>query len=160
MTRTIDSRSFSGEIFRMKHFIFFAFLLVCFTIFSCTHNPYQDFQKIQVGDDKAQVLDKVGSPLRSKFQDGKNIWTYRFFDRTSNALVYKDIVLDTEKVLEIKNAKEVDIREIEKKEKMVEQSIKDAVKSREKPAQKPAIDDSLLNETSKSKDDKTFKPVE
>ncbi len=145
----------------MKHVIFFAFLLVCFSIFSCSHNPYQDFQKINVGTDKAEVLDKVGSPLRSKFQDGKNIWTYRFYSKETNALVYKDIILDSEKVLEIRNAKEVDIREIEKKEKMVEQSLKETVKAREQKmaAPKPAIDDSILNDSSKKKTE-TFTPVE
>lgn len=55
----------------------------------------------------------------------------------------------------------MDIRDIEKKEKMVEQSLKETVKSREqnmaKP--KPAIDDSILNDSSKKKDS-TFKPVE
>lgn len=145
----------------MKHVIFFAFLLVCFSIFSCSHNPYQDFQKINVGTDKAEVLDKVGSPLRSKFQDGKNIWTYRFYSKETNALVYKDIILDSEKVLEIRNAKEVDIKEIEKKEKMVEQSLKETIKAREQKmtAPKPVIDDSILNDSSKKKTE-TFTPVE
>lgn len=144
----------------MKHVLFFTFLLVCFSIFSCSHNPYQDFQQITVGTDKAQVLDKVGSPLRSKFQDGKNIWTYRFYSKAEDKLVYKDIVLDSEKVIEVRNAKEVDIRDIEKKEKMVEQSLRETVKARDRNTQKPVIDDSILNETSKKKDDSTFKPVE
>ncbi len=144
----------------MRHVLFFTFLLVCFSIFSCSHNPYQDFQQINVGTDKAQVLDKVGSPLRSKFQDGKNVWTYRFYSKSEDKLVYKDVILDSEKVIEIRNAKEVDIKDIEKKEKMVEQSLKETVKARDRENQKPVIDDSILNETSKKKDDSTFTPVE
>lgn len=145
----------------MKHVIFFAFLIVCFSIFSCSHNPYQDFQQISVGMDKSEVLDKVGSPLRSKFQSGKNIWTYRFYSKDEKSLVYKDVILDSDKVLEIKNAKEVDIKEIEKKEKMVEQSLKETVKVREQKltSPKPAVDDSILNDSSQKKED-TFKPVE
>lgn len=144
----------------MKHVLFFTFLLVCFSIFSCSHTPYQDFQKIQIGYDKAQVLDKVGSPLRSKFQDGKNIWTYRFYSKSEDALVYKDVIMDSDKVIEIRNAKEVDIKDIEKKEKMVEKSLKETVQARETPTQKKhVVDDSILNDTSKKKDE-TFKPVE
>lgn len=149
----------------MKLTAFFCFLLVCFSIFSCSHNPYENFQQIHVGSDKDEVLDKVGSPLRSRYQDGKNIWTYRFYSKEDNSMVYKDVILDTEKVLEIKNAKDTDIKEIEKKEKMVEQSLKETIKARESSMQntknpKPAIDDSILNDRSKKKDDSSFKPVE
>lgn len=147
----------------MKLAVFFCFLLACFSILSCSHNPYEDFKEIHVGSDKATVLDKIGSPLRSHFQDGKNIWTYRFYSRADDRLIYKDVILDNEKVLEIKNAKEADIKEIERKEKMVEQSLKETIKTREQNVQgtnpKPVIDDSILNETSKKKDS-SFKPVE
>jgi hypothetical protein len=151
----------------MRLAIFFCFLVACFSIFSCSHNPYENFQKIQVGSDKAEVLDKIGSPLRSHFQDGKSIWTYRFYSRAQDRLIYKDIILDGEKVSEIKNAKEVDIKEIERKEKMVEESLKETIKARESgdksPTEtispKPVIDDSILNDSSKKKDD-DFKPVD
>jgi hypothetical protein len=145
----------------MKLTVFLIYLAVCFSIFSCAHNPYDDFQTIQVGADKADVLDKIGSPLRSHFQNGKNIWTYRFYSKSEDALVYKDIILDSEKVLEIRNAKELDIKEIEKKEKLVETSIKESKAAKEQPvgSVKSNVDDSILTDTSKKKND-TFKPVE
>src|SRR5690606_5243971 len=146
----------------MKLTVYFVFLLACFTIFSCSHNPYKDFQKIVVGDDKALVLEKIGSPLRTTFKDNKNIWTYRFYSKESDAFVYKDVILDNEKVLEIKDSKVVDIKEIERKEKLVEQSIKEdraaPAPSVVKPA-KPEVDDSILTDTSKKKVD-DFKPVD
>lgn len=159
---------FRGTPF-MKLTMFFGFLLVCFSIFSCSHNPYENFQQIHVGSDKSEVLDKIGSPLRSHFQNGQNIWTYRFYSRAQDRLIYKDLILDNEKVLEIRNAKEADIKEIERKEKMVEESLRETIKAREskaqeskiqKPNSKPVIDDSILNETSKKKDSSTFKPIE
>jgi hypothetical protein len=144
----------------MKLTVFLVYLMVCFAVFSCSHNPYDNFQEIKVGDDKADVLDKVGSPLRSHFQNGKNIWTYRFYSKAEDKLVYKDIILDSEKVLDIKNSKEVDFKEEDKKEKMVEQSIKETKKIQPNGKSKPAVDDSILNDSSKKKDDSTFTPVE
>lgn len=148
----------------MKLTIFIIFLASCFTIFSCTHNPYESFQKVQVGDDKAQVLDKVGSPLRSRFHNGKNIWTYRFYDKATDEMVYKDVVLDSVKVLEIRDAKDADIKAIEKKEKLVEDSIKEtqntpAVSAPAK-TNKPVIDDVYIDEKLKTKKNDNFVPVE
>jgi len=146
----------------MKLTVYFIFLLACFTIFSCSHNPYKDFQQIAVGDDKAVVLEKIGSPLRSSFKDSKNIWTYRFYSTDSDTFVYKDIILDNEKVLDIKDSKVVDIKEIERKEKLIEQSIKEdraaPAPAATKPG-KPEVDDSILTDTSKKKVD-DFKPVD
>ena len=135
----------------MKLAIFSLYLVVCFSVFSCSHNPYENFQDIQVGSDKEEVFDKIGSPLRSKFQNGKNYWTYRFYDKSTKSLVYKDIILDAEKVLEIRDAKEVDIKEIERKEKLVEQSIKDQKTAPSKAPEKTKapVDSSILEETSK-----------
>lgn len=144
----------------MKHIVFFTFLLVCFSIFSCSHNPYSKFQEIQIGDEKSEVLDKVGSPLRSRFQNGKNIWTYRLYSKDSGGMVYKDVILDTEKVLEIRSSKEVDVKEIEKKESLVEQSLKETKASPSSTKVKPAIDDSIINDSAKKRDDSTFAPVE
>jgi len=145
----------------MKLAVFSVYLLVCFSVFSCSHNPYESLQEVEVGNDKAYVLDKVGSPLRSRHQNGKNIWTYRFYSEETNGLVYKDIILDGEKVVEIRNAKESDIKDIEKKEKLVEESLMETKAQKEKPqAAKPAVDDSILTDSSKKKDDATFTPVE
>lgn len=145
----------------MRLTIFLVYLSVCFAVFSCAHNPYDNFQEIKVGADKAEVLDKIGSPLRSRFQNGKNIWTYRFFDKSKNELIYKDIILDNTNVLEIRNAADVDIKEIEKKEKLVEQSIKES-KAQPKvtmPKPKPELDTSIVDDTSKKKKE-NFVPVE
>lgn len=146
----------------MKLTVYFVFLLMCFTVFSCSHNPYKNFQSVNVGDDKSSVLDKIGSPLRSQFKDGKNIWTYRFYEKKNGAFIYKDIILDTENVLAIKDSQVVDIKEIERKEKLVEESIKeDRVSPPPKAVKpsKPEVDDSILTESSKKKVD-DFKPVD
>ncbi len=131
-------------------------------IFSCSHNPYREFQNISVGDDKSLVLDKIGSPLRSAHRDGKNIWTYRFYDKSADSFVYKDVILDNTNVLEIRDSKVVNIQEIERKEKLVEQSIKEDLVAPKQSVPTPAkttVDDSILTDTSKPKAD-DFKPVE
>lgn len=135
--------------------------MMCFTVFSCSHNPYDDFHKVQIGNDKQEVLSKVGSPLRSKFQNGKNIWTYRFYDKQTDTLVYKDIILDSTKVIEIRDAKDTSIKEIEAKEKLVEKSIAEDKQAPKAPAKpKPVIDDAYIDQTLKEKKTNDFVPVE
>ncbi len=146
----------------MKLLIYSLFLALCFTIFSCSHNPYDAFEEVQVGNDKQEVLQKVGSPLRSKFQNGKNIWTYRFYDKNSDTLIYKDIVLDSTKVIEIRDAKDTSIKEIQEKEKIVEESIKKEKTTTQTPPakSKPVIDDAYIDKSLKENKKDTFVPVE
>src|SRR6185312_10652283 len=107
----------------MRLTAFFVFLGICFCVFSCSHIPYDDFQKVHVGDDKQTLLDEAGSPLRSRYHDGQDIWTYRFF--VNNEFVYKDVTLEKEKVVAIEDSKEVDPKAAEEKEKKIEAALKE-----------------------------------
>lgn len=131
-------------------------------IFGCAHSPYDNFLEVKVGADKEEVLTKIGSPLRTRRQDSQDIWTYRFYQ--DNGYVYKDIVLEKQKVILIEEAKQVKIEEIEKKEKQIEQALlkeKREVESRsfEKKAPKKSPNTDFLDQSSQPSSGK-FEPVE
>jgi hypothetical protein len=149
----------SNNVMGMRLAVFFVFLSLCFALFSCSHNPYQDFEKIHVGEDKEQLLEKVGSPLRSSYTDGKDLWTYRFY--VNDQMIYKDVTLENGKIVGIQNSKEIDYKSIEEKEKKIEEELKKTPEApyleKRFPAKKK-LDDSELNEKKSQPDD--FKEVE
>jgi hypothetical protein len=143
----------------MRLAAFFVFLALCFTIFSCSHNPYEDFQTIHVGEDKGQLLEKVGSPVRSRFENGQDIWTYRFY--VDDKMIYKEVVLQDDKVKSISDSQNIDLKAIEEKEKKLEEELKKSpeVSSQIKPLPpKKKVDDSELYEKKTKPDD--FEPVD
>jgi outer membrane protein assembly factor BamE (lipoprotein component of BamABCDE complex) len=95
---------------------------VVMALISCSHNPYSNFLEVKVGQDKEEVLTTLGSPLRSRRSDGKDIWTYRFYQ--DKKYVYKEITFEKQVVTLIEDAKQTKIEEIDKKEKQIEDSIR------------------------------------
>jgi outer membrane protein assembly factor BamE (lipoprotein component of BamABCDE complex) len=59
------------------------FLLVCLSMAliwtACQTSPIHDFSKVQVNMNKDDVLNLIGSPVRTERQDGKEKWAYRFW---------------------------------------------------------------------------------
>lgn len=142
----------------MKNSILVIFLL----IFGCAHSPYENLSEIKVGSDKEEVLNKIGSPLRTRRQDGQDIWTYRFYQ--DSGYIYKDIILEKQKVVHIEESKQVKIEEIERKEKQIEQALlkeKREVESRtfEKKSPKKSPNTDFLDQDSQPSPAK-FEPVE
>jgi hypothetical protein len=138
----------------MRLAAFFVFLSLCFALFSCSHNPYQDFEQVHIGDDKEQLLEKVGSPLRSSHSNGRDLWTYRFY--VNDQMIYKDVTLMNDHIISIENSKEIDFKAIEEKEKKIEEELK---KTPEAPylekhtTPKKKVDDSELYEHKTQPDD-------
>lgn len=143
----------------MPKFIFLLFLSFGF-LASCSHDPYDSFQSVQVGDDKQNVLEKAGSPTRSRFRNGQDVWTYKIYkDGNYN---FQDVVFADQKVKEIKPAAEVRDQEIKDKESHIEEQLKTTPKSRilEKgKLEKNKKDISLEEEMPKAKKS-DFVPVE
>ena len=57
--------------------LFFQFFL-CILLTSCASNFDADLKKIQVGDDKARVLELLGSPRRAIRLKDIDRWTYTY----------------------------------------------------------------------------------
>lgn len=75
------------RFFRARFFqILSAFLLL--TIVSCSTPKHQALRKIEVGMDKAEVLDLVGNPSRISRQHGQDRWAYEVSDRSSSETTY------------------------------------------------------------------------
>lgn len=111
-------------------------------IISCATNPYDAYEKIEIGADKSVLLDEVGSPLRKKHEDKKDIWTYRFY--VNNEEIYRDIYIQNNKVT-FKGETQHAIRT------QIENKIEEGLK---KPLPEPPID------LEKHKNPKKFVPVE
>lgn len=79
--------------------LFWALFLTLSSITSCTTSPKRDFEKIQVGMDKADVLELMGNPKRTRRWKGKDEWIYRFYD--NNQEVQKKLVFELGRVIEI-----------------------------------------------------------
>jgi outer membrane protein assembly factor BamE (lipoprotein component of BamABCDE complex) len=58
-------------------------LMLCLTVIffwtACQTTPFQDFTKVQNNMTKDEVLNLLGSPLRTERRDGKEKWAYRFW---------------------------------------------------------------------------------
>lgn len=65
---------------RMRAFIL---CLSLFSIFGCT-TPYMSrFDKVNLGMDKTDVIDELGSPNRSYHADEEDVWLYSIHTETS-----------------------------------------------------------------------------
>lgn len=78
--------------------------LVCASIlalqFACTTSPLKNFQNVRMGMDRAEVLDLIGSPLRTFDHEPTKAWKYRFFDEQKNP-VFKEIRFEKNSVVYI-----------------------------------------------------------
>lgn len=55
-------------------------LLLSWTLTACQGSPLRDFEGIQLGMDKHQVLEKMDSPNASTRFHGRDRWIYSFYD--------------------------------------------------------------------------------
>lgn len=60
----------------MLRFLFFS---LAFLFISCATSHKTDFDKIKTGMDRSDVIDQIGSPLKSGWKNGTEIWVYRFY---------------------------------------------------------------------------------
>ncbi len=141
----------------MKLSIFFSIAFILLS--SCSHDPYKEFSKIQIGQDKGDLLETLGSPLRARHTEDTDIWTYRFYKNGES--IYKDITLRNNHIVQITDAREPDLKAISQKEKEIEEKLQKTTPSpyleKSKPIKKKYIDDSELPKKQKAPDD--FKEV-
>jgi outer membrane protein assembly factor BamE (lipoprotein component of BamABCDE complex) len=131
---------------------------VVMALISCSHNPYSNFLEVKVGQDKEEVLTTLGSPLRSRRSDGKDIWTYRFYQ--DKKYVYKEITFEKQVVTLIEDAKQTKIEEIEKKEKQIEDAIRaEQPRILQKKSTAKSNNTDFLDQSSQP-DSSKFEPVE
>lgn len=144
----------------MKNNKFFLICVLSLILTNCSHKPYDNFHLIQIGQDKESVLNQIGSPLRSRRVDNKDIWTYRFFYDTG--YIYKEIQFDHQKIVSIEDAKQIQIEEIEKKEKKIEEALrnnKNNPRVIQKKNSEKSFSTDFLDQTSGTKKG-NFEPVE
>lgn len=95
-----------------------------FLLVGCGTSPYKEYEKFPIGGDKSDLVEQVGSPIKSKRKNGIDIWTYRFFDGENK--IFRDVHIKDGKVIE--KTENADAREAE-----IEQKIMDGVlKSKKK----------------------------
>ncbi len=83
-------------------------LILC----ACSTVPFDAYEKLQIGTSKETLLDEVGSPIKTKHADDKDIWTYKFY--VNDDEIYRDIYIQNNKVTfkgETKHALETKIEE-------------------------------------------------
>lgn len=132
--------------------------LIVVALMSCSHNPYNNFLEVKIGQDKEEVLTTLGSPLRSRRSDGKDIWTYRFYQEKK--YVYKEITFEKHVVTLIEDAKQTKIEDIEKKEKQIEDAIRaEQPRILQKKAPTKSNNTDFFDQSSQP-DNSKFEPVE
>ena len=53
---------------------------------ACQTMPMKDFNTLKLGMDKDQVLEAMGSPVRSERREGIDRWTYIFYDNKTQQI--------------------------------------------------------------------------
>jgi outer membrane protein assembly factor BamE (lipoprotein component of BamABCDE complex) len=70
---------------------------------SCSTPPYVAFEKVQLGDEKADVLEVMGSPQRTRRSKGQDEWIYIF--RSGQEMVEREVLFQDGKVVAVQNSK-------------------------------------------------------
>ncbi len=73
------------------------YVLIFALLTSCASVGLKDFNEIKVGMFKTDVLDEIGSPLRSERIKNVDFWTYRYY--TDQSEVLKEIQLENNFVI-------------------------------------------------------------
>lgn len=89
------------------------FLLSLMILAACGSNPYREYEEFPIGGDKSDLVERVGSPIRSKHKNGVDIWTYRFLEGEKK--IYRDVQIKNGKVIEKGENQEAREAEIEEK---------------------------------------------
>jgi outer membrane protein assembly factor BamE (lipoprotein component of BamABCDE complex) len=70
----------------MTKIIFISLSLLVFT--ACSTPQHQAVKSIDVGMDKADVLEKMGNPTRKTRHHGQDRWTYEFDGNADSTYIY------------------------------------------------------------------------
>ncbi|MCB0366064.1 MAG: hypothetical protein H6624_17950 [Bdellovibrionaceae bacterium] len=77
--------------------------LISLLLSSCTTPLHVAFERVEVGHEKADVLELVGSPNRTRRWKGVDEWTYIFY--SGHQIVEKEVKFEDGKVVAVQNAK-------------------------------------------------------
>ncbi len=109
----------------------------CLFFTACQSSPVKDFTSIKFGMEKSDVLETMGNPRRTQRFQGKDRWTYVFYDKQirfekevqffeGNAIY----VGDTSEPAENQSAFAVDKLNESKNKALDEQQTRDAIENR------------------------------
>ncbi|MCC7403340.1 MAG: outer membrane protein assembly factor BamE [Bdellovibrionales bacterium] len=70
---------------------------------SCSTPPHVAFERVQLGDEKADVLEVMGSPQRTRRSKGQDEWIYIF--RSGQEMVEREVLFQDGKVVAVQNSK-------------------------------------------------------
>ena len=70
---------------------------------SCSTPTHVAFERVQLGHEKADVLELIGSPQRTRRWKGKDEWTYVFY--SGQQVVEKAVKFEDGKVVAVQNSK-------------------------------------------------------
>jgi outer membrane protein assembly factor BamE (lipoprotein component of BamABCDE complex) len=124
-----------------KNLLILNSFLLLFLLTGCASNPIEDFSKISVGMDKTEVIDRIGSPIKSEMFHGIEYWTYKLYSGpqpTIKEVHFKDGIVtfsgdpipDAEKKsISVKTQKELKTELLKEKKKKTTPVFKDVESS-------------------------------
>ncbi len=145
---------------RYSKYMRFLILLLVLNI-SCATSALKDFDSVEPGMDRDNVLELIGSPIRANKNNAKKIWTYRFFTEEGEK-VYKEVHFERDEVVYVGEAIDRSVVLKNDPQKIEEDRIdyeseKKAIQDYKRKKQE-TLEEALLREAKKRR--KTFKPVE
>ena len=72
-------------------------------LISCATSLSQRFDKINLGMDKTELLDRLGSPNYSEFKNGQNEWVYIYY--VDNQAYAKRLIIENQMLTKIQDFK-------------------------------------------------------
>lgn len=105
-------------VFLLRSLRAFWFMLagLSLALSACTTIPYNDFQDVQTGMNKSEVLHAAGNPTYTRHQDGKDRWIYLFDEAPEGShekeiqFVHNRVVYVGEKIKPELSAAEQDLK--------------------------------------------------
>ncbi|MFK8137800.1 MAG: hypothetical protein AB8E15_05500 [Bdellovibrionales bacterium] len=88
---------------------FLCISLVFGLLIGCAHSVDKGLNKVEVGDTRADVIDKVGSPVYVTSRSSELLWVYRYFDHDNKQWVKKAVVFREGVVVNTKAAPQRDV---------------------------------------------------
>lgn len=148
--------------------IFITLLSLLALLIGCASSPIRTFAKIEIGMERADVLELVGNPLRTERFDGKEKWVYRFYE--DDKAIFKQVTFDqtmkvistgddTEEVKRMDEIKAADQKRVETRESKKLNSAKEAAQGRVAPDIKSKSPSEADQPVMIENPNETFKPV-
>lgn len=72
-------------------FAVLSFLLILGLLTACQTPPITAYDSIAIGATKGEVLNEIGSPIRSYSRNGKEYWIYKM-QTSSGAWIYQELI--------------------------------------------------------------------